>query len=46
MYKYKETLAQKIKRLVKALANAEMKNMIYSDMVELPKDDYEIELEK
>ena len=46
MSKSKETPAQKIKRLEKALANAEMKNMIYGDMVELLKDDYGIDLEK
>lgn len=46
MSKSKETPAQKIKRLEKALANAEMKNMIYGDMVELLKDEYGIDLEK
>ena len=46
MPKSKETPAQKIKRLEKALANAEMKNMIYGDMVELLKDEYGIDLEK
>ena len=46
MSKSKETPAQKIKRLEKALANAEMKNMIYGDMVELLKDDYGVDLEK
>ncbi|WP_104047915.1 IS3 family transposase [Vibrio jasicida] len=46
MSKSKETPAQKIKRLEKALANAEMKNMIYGDMVELLKDDYGIDLGK
>lgn len=46
MSKSRETPAQKIKRLEKALANAEMKNMIYGDMVELLKDEYGIDLEK
>ena len=46
MFKSKEPPAQKIKRLEKALANVEMKNMIYGDMVELLKDDYGIDLEK
>ncbi len=46
MSKSKETPAQKIKRFEKALANSEMKNMIYGDMVELLKDDYGIDLEK
>ncbi len=46
MSKSEETPAQKIKRLEKALANAEMKNMIYGDMLKLLKDDYGIDLEK
>lgn len=33
MSKFKETPAQKIKRLEKQVSNLEMKNMIYGDMV-------------
>lgn len=46
MSKSKETPVQKIKRLGKALANAEMNNMIFDDMVELLRDEYGIDLEK
>ena len=46
MPKSKETPAQKIKRLEKALADAELKNMIYGDMVEILKKEYGIDLEK
>lgn len=41
-----ETPAQKIKRLERQLANAETKNMIYGDMVEILKNEYGIDLEK
>lgn len=46
MSKSKEPPSQKIKRFEKALANAEMKNMIYGDMVELLEDEYGIDLGK
>ncbi|MEI8593862.1 IS3 family transposase [Photobacterium sp. Hal280] len=46
MPKSKESPAQKIKRLEKALADAELKNMIYSDMVEILKKEHGIDLGK
>ncbi|GHA60918.1 hypothetical protein GCM10007086_38440 [Photobacterium aphoticum] len=46
MPKSKETPAQKIKRLEKALANAELKNMIYGNMVDILKKEHGIDLEK
>jgi transposase-like protein len=46
MPKSKETPAQKIMRLEKELEGEKLKNIIYSDMVDILKDEYGINLRK
>lgn len=46
MPKSKETPAQKIKRLEKELENEKVKNLIYSDMVDILNKEYGINLRK